>query len=108
VNARDRQIAVLTASGFTAAEAARKLGVGVRSVERARARPEVQDLIRARERDGISPRDVLAALLYSPNEQTRMRAAIELAKMPPDPGTERAAGQTVVYAPPAVSKAADA
>ncbi len=85
MNQRDRQVATLTAAGFTADECAKKLGISVSTVDRARAREDVQRLIESKSAAGLSPRDVLESLLYSTNDQTRMKAAVELAKLPTDP-----------------------
>jgi hypothetical protein len=76
-----RQVAVLTAAGCTAEETARRLRISSRSVQRYRADPEVRVFIEEKERTGTTPEDVLEAMLYSPNEQTRLRAAVELGKL---------------------------
>jgi hypothetical protein len=83
VNQRDRQVATLTAAGFTAAECAAKLGISTATVDRSRARQDVQALIAQKTAAGLTPRDVLDSLLYSTNDQTRMKAAVELSKLPP-------------------------
>lgn len=101
LTARDRQICVLTAAGFTAEECAAKLDVSTRTVSRVRALPEAAAFIALKERDGVTSHDVLTAMLYSPKDEIRMRAAIELAKLPPDPDTHCAQSGTIVYAPPA-------
>jgi hypothetical protein len=79
---RERQIATLTAAGFTSAEVASQLGISTSTVDRARAVDDVKALIAVKEAAGLTPRDTLDALLYSKDANIRMKAAVELGKMP--------------------------
>jgi hypothetical protein len=52
-----------------------------RSVERARQLSDVKALTAEKESAGLTLEDTLEALLYSPNEATRLRAAVELGRL---------------------------
>lgn len=82
MNQREKYIGVLTAAGHTVPEIARQLGCSTSTVDRARALPAVQTLVERKSKTGISPRDVLEAMLYSTSDSTRLKAATELAKLP--------------------------
>jgi transcriptional regulator with XRE-family HTH domain len=95
LNARDRSVATLVASGLTTQEIASRLGVSASTVDRARALDDVKAVIDQLERDGIPPQDVLRALMSSKNENTSLRAASELSKITeaincPDPSAHTA------------------
>ena len=81
LTAVERQVAVLTASGYSAVEVGVRLGITARTVERYRSKPEVKVLIAARNGTGLQPADVLEGLLYAKNETVRLRAAVELGKL---------------------------
>jgi hypothetical protein len=81
LNAVQRTVAVLLASGFTRQEVARKMRVSERTITAYRQRPDVADFIKAKEKEGVTELDVLNALLYSGSETIRLRAAQTLAKL---------------------------
>jgi hypothetical protein len=78
---RDRQVAVLIASGLTGHEVGQKLGLADRTVDSIKAQPDVRAYIEQLEEDGITPRMKLEALMHSANDQTALRAAEALARL---------------------------
>lgn len=85
LSARDRQVAVLLAAGFTQEETGRKLSIPVRTISRIATRPEVKAHVELLDERGLTPWDKLEALLYSRNESTALRASVALAKLGPRP-----------------------
>ena len=78
---RDRQVAVLVASGLTGAEVAAKMALAPRTIDGIKADPEVRALIDRLEQDGITPRQKLEALMCSANDQVALKAAESLARL---------------------------
>jgi hypothetical protein len=92
VKNRDRQCAVLLASGLTGHEVATKLGLADRTIDSIRAQPDVRALIDRLEEDGITPRQKLEALMCSANDQVALKAAEALARLDPEQVRTESAG----------------